>query len=266
MIDAAASKQYVLPGHVVIPEPKLRFGGVSKDAVDIHPLRGLLNHGPFSRDKLAAVSDPIRLAVIAPQGNLRRASNLVYELETDHRPRERRQYLPAFPGFTKLFGVRLALGNGARSIELPSNLTTEILQSQRPHAVLADALTRALFALRNVRHEFDIVLIVLTRKWEPAFKETATEDFDLHDYIKAVAASEGICIQLLRDSETGALNYYCRCSVMWRLGVALYTKAGGVPWVIADAEPGTAFIGIDYALRAGTGQDARFAICCSQIF
>ena len=53
---------------------------------------------------------------------------------------------------------------------------------------------------------------------------------------------------------------------MWRLGVALYTKAGGIPWVIADAEPGTAFIGVDYALRAGSGQDTRFAICCSQVF
>jgi hypothetical protein len=266
MTIAAASRQYVLPGHVVIPEPKLRFGGVSKDAVDIHPLRGLLSYGPFSRDKLAAVSDPIRFAVIAPQGGLKRATNLLNELEGAHQPRERRAYLPEFPGFSKLFGVRLAFGNGATSIELPSTLTVEIQRSQRPHAVLAEALTRALFALRNVRHDFDIVLIVLTREWEAAFKETVTEDFDLHDYIKAVAASEGICIQLLRDSENGALNYYCRCSVMWRLSVALYTKAGGIPWVIADTEPGTAFIGIDYALRAGSGQDTRFAICCSQVF
>jgi hypothetical protein len=131
---------------------------------------------------------------------------------------------------------------------------------------LAEALTRALYALRNMRHEFDVVFIVLHRDWEVACRETSTEDFDLHDYIKAVAASEGICIQLLRDSETGALNYYCRCSVMWRLGVALYTKAGGVPWVLADVEPGTAFIGIDYALRSGADKDSRFAICCSQVF
>ena len=50
------------------------------------------------------------------------------------------------------------------------------------------------------------MLIVLTCEWEAAFKETVTEDFDLHDYIKAVAASDGICIQLLRDSENGAID------------------------------------------------------------
>ena len=63
-----------------------------------------------------------------------------------------------------------------------------------------------------------------------------------------------------------ALNYSCRCSVAWRLGIALYTKAGGVPWVLADVDPGTAFIGIGYALRAESSADSRFAICCSQVF
>ena len=86
----------------------------------------------------------------------------------------------------------------------------------------------------------------------------------MHDYIKAISASEGMCVQIVQ--ETGALNYHCRCSVMWRLGIAIYTKAGGIPWVLADMTPGTAFIGIDYALRSASGPDTRFAICCSQVF
>ena len=71
-------------------------------------------------------------------------------------------------------------------------------------------------------------------------------------------------MQFLR--EDSALNYHCRCSVAWRLGIALYTKAGGTPWVLAEVEPGTAFIGIDYALRAGDEAAQGFAICCSQVF
>ncbi len=261
-----AAKPYTLPGHLVLPEPRLRFGGDPRDAHDVHPLRGLIHHGPFSRDKLSAVSDPIRLAVIAPQGSVKRIADLIHELHQRHQPRERRNYLPEFPGFSKVFGVCLVLPNGPTTLELPASLTADVLRSPKPYTILAETLTRALFALRNLRHEFDIVVLYLSKEWEVGFQELKTEDFDLHDYLKAIAASEGICIQIVTDTDTGALGYYCRCSVMWRLAVALYTKAGGVPWVLADPEPGTAFIGIDYALRPGTGPDSRFAICCSQVF
>jgi hypothetical protein len=33
----------VLPGHVILPEPMLLFGGGQTDA---HPLRGIATHGP----------------------------------------------------------------------------------------------------------------------------------------------------------------------------------------------------------------------------
>ena len=53
---------------------------------------------------------------------------------------------------------------------------------------------------------------------------------------------------MLKDS---ALSYFCRCSVMWRLSIALYVKAGGVPWKVADADPETAIVGLSYAVRLG---------------
>ncbi len=186
------------------------------------------------------------------------------ELEHAHVPRERKAYLPNFPGFERVFGVRLARARGSTTIELPPSLTDEMARSERPHLMLAEALTRSLFALRNIRFEFDVVLILLPEEWQAGFQSQEDEDFDLHDYLKACAASEGMCIQIIRELK--ALSYSCRCSVAWRLGIALYTKAGGVPWVLADVDPGTAFIGIDYALRAGSAPGARFAICCSQVF
>jgi hypothetical protein len=70
----------------------------------------------------------------------------------------------------------------------------------------------------------------------------------------------GIPFQIVRES--GALAYHCRCSVMWRQGIALYAKAGGVPWKLADTSDDVAFIGLSYALRSsGSG---RFVTCCSQ--
>jgi hypothetical protein len=245
-------------------EPSLRFGSQDARDVDIHPMRGLLRFGPYSKDKLAAVSNPIRIGMIAPAGQTDRLVGQIRELEQVHQPRERKAYLPSFPGFEKIFGVRLARGGPGTSVELPADLGEQMAASLKPDLVLAQALTRALFALRNLRDAYDVVMILLVEDWKAGFRGAPGADFDLHDYVKAYAASEGICVQFIRDDK--ALNYYCRCSVAWRLGIALYTKAGGVPWVLADVEPGTAFIGIDYALRAGGTPDSRFAICCSQVF
>src|SRR5260370_1153863 len=77
-----------------------------------------------------------------------------------------------------------------------------------------------------------------------------TYDFNLHDYIKAVNAARGVPTQIVL--ENSALQYSCRASVMWRLGIALYCKAGGVPWKLADQDPETAYIGLSYAVRAMT--------------
>jgi hypothetical protein len=66
--------------------------------------------------------------------------------------------------------------------------------------------------------------------------------------------------------EGSALQYACRCSVMWRLGIALYCKAGGIPWKLADAPQDTAFIGLSYAMRAQEDAGPRFVTCCSQVF
>lgn len=259
------NQPYTLPGYEVYPEPRLRFGGDPDQAIDIHPLRGLLEHGPYSKGKLTALSDPIRVAIVAPHGKVRHVVELLREMQQRHRPRERMAYLKDFSGFTDIFGIRLTRTMGpGNTIELPATLTQEMDDSPQPHTVLARAMGSALAALRLVRHEFDVAMILLDERWNAGFASKDDEDFDLHDYIKAIAASEGMCVQMIR--EDGALNYHCRCSVMWRLGIALYTKAGGVPWVLADMMPGTAFIGIDYALRAASGPDTRFAICCSQVF
>ncbi|MFH1344586.1 MAG: Piwi domain-containing protein [Pseudomonadota bacterium] len=261
---SAESKPYRLPGHVVLQEPKLRFGSKDIRDVDIHPMEGLLSFGPYSKDKLSAVSNPIRIGMIAPAGQTDRLAKQMRELEQVHQPRERKVYLPKFVGFEKTFGVRLTRGSSGTSIELPADLTERMSASHQPHVILAEALTHALFALRNLRHGYDVVVILLVDEWKAGYRGPVGDDFDLHDYVKAYAASEGICVQFLRD--VSALDYFCRCSVAWRLGIALYTKAGGIPWVLADGDPGTAFIGIDYALRAGGEREARFAICCSQVF
>jgi hypothetical protein len=250
-----------LPGHGLLAEPDLLFHPDRLSDRSPHPLRGLLDYGPFSNALINAVLDPIRVATIAPAGETVRLTRLLAEFGAQHQPRERRDYLPPFPGFQRVFGLRLV--SAGLDAELPNNLEQK-LQVAKPHLALAEHLTGAIAPLESRRSDFDVLLIYLPDRWQHAFEGGEGEDFNLHDYLKAMTAMRGIATQIV--NEDGAASYFCRASVMWRLAIAIYTKAGGVPWKLADADPDTAFIGLSYALRPRTNEGARFVTCCSQVF
>ncbi len=122
--------------------------------------------------------------------------------------------------------------------------------------VLAEAITKALSSIETNRNEFDVIVVVLPERWHAAFFGRPDEDFDLHDFLKAMTASRGIPLQILQ--EMSAFRYPCRCSVMWRLSIALYCKAGGTPWKLAGSDPDAAFVGLSYALRSGKCRKGAF--------
>lgn len=258
------SRPFSLPGHSRLKEPDLLFHPDRQEDRDPHPLRGLVRFGPFSRSLVNPVLDPIRIAAIYPNGFRGRVRALLREFEQRHFPRERKNYLIEFPGFTRVFGLRLTAAREQAHIELPASADSEILNSERPHLRLADLLTNTINRLGAFRNEFDVLMIFLPDNWEPGFYGSGNDDFDLHDYLKAISAARGIPSQIVR--EASALNYPCRASVMWRLGIALYCKAGGVPWKLADAEPETAFVGLSYATRFSETGEVTFVTCCSQVF
>lgn len=247
--------------HVSLPEPKLLFRANGTSISDSHPLRGLLRHGPFTS---GLVPDPIRVATIVPSGESGRLQALISELDSTRNPLERRDYLPAWPGFDNAFGLRLSLAGGNCDVELDHSLDIDLRRSSTPHVILADNLVRAIHRLHTARNDFDVVLTYLPKRWEVGFKGNPEEDFDLHDHLKATTASLGMPIQLIREDK--ALAYRCRASVAWRVGLALYAKAGGVPWKLADTDPETAHIGISYAIRPRSASSSRFVTCCSQVF
>lgn len=256
-----------LPRHKRLGEPALAFGSSDTNSTDVHPLRGLLDHGPFGKQRLAGVPNPIKVALIGQKTMIGRLRHLLRELESKHKPRERKNYLIEYPGFSRVFETSVAYAGANATIELPETLDADLLDAENPHVLLAEALTGALSSLRSQRHAFDVVFLGLDEKWSVGFEGSEDEDFDLHDYLKAFSASAGIPLQVVRSgSPNRALDYYCRCSVMWRLSIALYTKSGGIPWALGTTQPKTAYIGIDYAVRKTQSAEGRFAICCAQVF
>lgn len=247
-----------------LSEIKLLFHPDRPQETEVHPLRGLLQFGPYSRSLLQSVIDPIRVAIVAPQGGVKAVQRLLTELSGRHLPKERKAYLAEFPGFTRIFRVNVVPATAASLFEFPASFDDELRNSKAPYVKLAEGLSRALAAVAQNRHEFDVVAIYLPNRWSMGFYGESEEDFDLHDYLKAIMAVRGIPTQIIREDR--AMTYPCRCSVAWRLGIALYCKAGGIPWKMANADPETAFIGLSYAIREQQDHRRQFVTCCSQVF
>ena len=247
--------------HISLPEPKLAFSLDSQPNQDIHPLRGLLQFGPYSS---GLVPDPIRVATITPSSDRKVLYEFMKSLNSISKPIERKEYLPNWPGFHSVFKIRMQGAAKGCHILLDSEFEDAFHQSHQPHMTLSEELGRAINQLEASRSEFDIAFIYLPARWTPGFIGNDDEDFDLHDHLKATTALSGVPIQLVR--EDSALKYPCQSSVMWRIGIAIYAKAGGIPWKLANTEPETACIGISYARRDSGLDVPRFVTCCSQVF
>jgi hypothetical protein len=82
-----------------------------------------------------------------------------------------------------------------------------------------------------------------------------------------MGATYEIPTQVLNDRVFTYAKTYA-ANVSWRLSIALYVKAGGIPWKLApisSVPDGTAYIGLAYALRS-TGNETHYVTCCSQVF
>jgi hypothetical protein len=141
----------LFPVHWHLGEPGLLFHPERPDDTHVHPLLGLVQYGPYSRSLVNCVIDPIRVAVIAPQKDVSKVTHLLSELEQVHQPRERKQYLPKFPGFSRIFGVRVVIASIDTQIILPEQLEQKITSSKRPHLVLAEHLAGVLSGLHAIR-------------------------------------------------------------------------------------------------------------------
>jgi hypothetical protein len=246
-----------LPPYRVLDEPLLSFGDGRTDARHLHPLLGLLEYGPYSKSAFSTFRDQVRIASICPEDTQQQVFAFLKSLQYRHDPASRKDYLPPFPGFEEVFGVPIHGAPGETHIALAAETVTDV---EGDMARLGAALRTALDQLLLKRDQFDVVAIHLPDRWQPGF-EDLDSGLDLHHEIKSIAAVAGVPTQFMNDR---ALNYFDRCSVAWRLGIAQYVKAGGTPWRLAPAAADTAYIGLSYAMRGGTGD--QFVTCCSQVF
>lgn len=250
-----------LAPYTPLDEPLLAFSSDDPAAVDTHPLRGLLEHGPYTVNSFASHTDRIRVAVVSPySGSGSGPRSVLRNVQLAQKPSDRRSYVPPYPGFRELLGVPLTPASQVAQLPLPAHL--DDLGTGSPQERVRRAIADRMRQLAAVRDQFDVAVFHLPDTWSQGLRG---EGFDAHDELKAIGVELNVPSQVMNDR---TFDFKYLASLAWRLAIALYVKAGGMPWRLAPlvgVPVDSAYIGLAYAFR-GDPRNANFVTCCSQVF
>lgn len=259
--------------YIVINEPELLFSATSKEYCHKSPIVGLNNWGPYDSSISGFIrpSNPIRLAIISDHEKIYRLLEYLNSLNRTILLPSADDYLLGYKGFYDIYKTRLFIpAYGDNLIQLISQkeiVQCENVEDKEIHFI--EVVKRYIRNLIPLRDKFDLIIFHVTDEmanFERVYKNNYI--FDLRDHIKAFCAPNNLKIQFIRDKSIPTdLNLPKKENIRkaWWLSLAIYCKAGGIPYKLKEIIPKTAYVGLSYAVSV-TRNENKIVLGMSQIF
>ncbi len=249
-------------------EPQLVFRSKVNDneSRDYHPMRGLTSNRPYDVILNGRIySNEINLSVICGQKYSNAFYSFLSQLQTKHFTGNiNPDYLIDYPGFTSIFNIPINVPyfedkDNWYNLDFQNDNN---LEAHKNALQLARLITSKIDQIANT-HTQSTIVIFIPEEWR-TFESYIYkgESFDLHDYIKAFAASRGISTQLIRED---TLNDSLKCQIYWWLSLSFYVKSFRTPWILNNQEKNTAYAGIGYSISKILDKP-EIVIGCSHIY
>jgi hypothetical protein len=260
-------KPHIRHAGVELTEPNLIFSNRAGTATvtDPHPVRGIIENQPFDYSLSARkLTGPIQIGVICPAKESKQLSEYLQRLHQPIAPgKYEADYLLAFNGFQSAFGTPLQIPAPGDHLWLTCPEIDTGFDEQRGALQLSQHVTTCLNALKAAALP-NITIIFIPTRWARWRKfETASERFDLHDFVKAFCAPQGIATQFLEED---TLENELQCRIRWWLSLALYVKSMRTPWVLSSLDADSAFVGLGISLDRKARKGNQVILGCSHLY
>ncbi len=250
-------------------EPELEFSSkysaMNVVPKDFHPMRGLTRNSPYDSNLTGVLFDnKINLGVICPDTDAQVFSSfLKLEVVRISANKVNEDYLIDYPGFFEAYGVSLNVPdvNGENWFNCPEPTTKQTLQEMAFD--LRDKVINRID--QSLKNEIKKVLVIyIPDRWLTYTSfHIENEHFDLHDYVKAYCAEQGVATQFINED---TIKSDLKCQINWWLSLSYYVKTLRTPWILQHLDKNTAFAGIGYSVRSGKEENGNIVLGCSHIY
>jgi hypothetical protein len=260
-------KPLITHSGIELKEPELIFSnkGGTGTSSDPHPVRGIIQNRPFDFALTARhLASPIQIAVICPASESRRLNGYLQQLHQSIDPgRSEGDYLLRFDGFQNAFATQLRIPAPGDNLWLTCPEIDLNSDSQSGALQLSQHITTCLNALKASALP-NVTIIYIPTKWAKWWTfETATESFDLHNFVKAFCVPQGIATQFLEED---TLDNPLQCRIRWWLSLALYVKSMRTPWVLSSLDSDSAFVGLGIGIDRKAERGKHVMLGCSHLY